>query len=135
MKEASGSGTEWPICTYDVCKIFGIFDPPLVCILDQLIVLNSRNLPYYICFWGTPLPPSHCRHHMYMHPKTRHSFFQIEVVSALWWPAARPGCGVPAERPGLVHRQHSRPAAAAVNTLLNAKTASVASMGDEQSRV
>ena len=34
--------------TYDVCKIFGILDPfPLVCILDQFIVLNSRNLPYY----------------------------------------------------------------------------------------
>ena len=31
--------------------------PPLVCILDQFTVLNSRNLPYYICFWGTPLPP------------------------------------------------------------------------------
>ena len=27
-----------------------------VCILDQFIVLNSRNLPYCICFWGTPLP-------------------------------------------------------------------------------
>ena len=38
-------------CTYiyDVCKIFGTFDPsPLVCNLDQFIVLNSRNLPYYI---------------------------------------------------------------------------------------
>ena len=29
---------------------------PLVCTLDQFIVLNSRNLPYYICFWGAPLP-------------------------------------------------------------------------------
>ena len=55
-------------CRYDVCKIFGIFDPlPLVCILDQFIVLNSRHLPYCICFWGTP--HSHCRHHMYMPPK------------------------------------------------------------------
>ena len=31
--------------------------PPIVCILDQFIVLNSRNHPYYICFWGTPFPP------------------------------------------------------------------------------
>ena len=49
-------------CTYDVCTIFGIFDPLppplcLVCILDKFIVLNSRNLPYSICFWGTPLSP------------------------------------------------------------------------------
>ena len=52
-------------------KILGFLTPPpLVCILDQFIVLNSRNLPYYICFWGTPLPPSHCRHHMYMPPDT-----------------------------------------------------------------
>ena len=34
-------------CTYDVCKIFGNFVPlPPVCILEQFIVLNSRNLPY-----------------------------------------------------------------------------------------
>ena len=44
--------------------------PLLVCILDQFIVLNSRNLPYYICFWGTPLSPSHCRHHLYMPPNS-----------------------------------------------------------------
>ena len=25
-------------------------------ILDQFIILYSRNLPYCICFWGTPLP-------------------------------------------------------------------------------
>ena len=58
--------------TYDVCRIFWIFDSlsPLVCILDQLIVLNSRNLRYYICFWGTPLSPSHCRHHLYMPPNS-----------------------------------------------------------------
>ena len=66
-----GSDCRGP-CTYDVCKIFGIFDPlpapPLVCILDQFIVLNSRNFPYCIYFWGTHRTPSHCRHHMYMPP-------------------------------------------------------------------
>ena len=42
-----------------VRKIFGIFDPlpPLVRILARFVRLNSRNLPYYICFWvSSPLP-------------------------------------------------------------------------------
>ena len=40
-------------------KFSGFLTPsPLVCILDQFIVLNSCNLPYYICFWSTPSPPS-----------------------------------------------------------------------------
>ena len=40
----------------DVRKIFGIFDPlpPLVRILIRPIRVNSRNLPYYVCFWASP---------------------------------------------------------------------------------
>ena len=43
----------------DVRKIFGIFDPlpPLVSILDQSIVLKSRNLPYCVRIWATPSLP------------------------------------------------------------------------------
>ena len=43
----------------DVRKIFGILDPlpPLVRILARSIRVNPRNLPYYVCFWATPLPP------------------------------------------------------------------------------
>ena len=44
--------------TNDISQIFGIFDPPspLVSILGQYIVLKSRNLPYCISIWVTPLP-------------------------------------------------------------------------------
>ena len=39
----------------DVNTIIQILDPlPLVCILAQFIVLNPRNLPYYVCIWVTP---------------------------------------------------------------------------------
>ena len=31
--------------------------PPLVRILARSIRVNPRNLPYYVCFWATPLPP------------------------------------------------------------------------------
>ena len=41
---------------------------PLVCILARSLVLNSRNLPYYICIWLTPPPPPQCRHHISMAP-------------------------------------------------------------------
>ena len=43
----------------DVRKIFGILDPlpHLVRILATSIKVNPRNLPYYVCFWATPLPP------------------------------------------------------------------------------
>ena len=43
----------------DVRKIWGIFEPlpPLVRIVAKSIVVNTRNLPYYVCFWATPLPP------------------------------------------------------------------------------
>ena len=43
----------------DVRKIFWFFDPlpPLVRILARAIRVNPRNLPYYVCFWATPLPP------------------------------------------------------------------------------
>ena len=46
----------------DVRKIFWILDPllPLVRILPRSIVVNLRNLPYYVCFWATPLPPLVC---------------------------------------------------------------------------
>ena len=51
----------WPLGGMYIWRLqnFRDFLPPspLVCILDQFIVLNSRNLPYNICFWGTPLPP------------------------------------------------------------------------------
>ena len=46
----------------------GFWTPsPLVCILARSIVLNPRNLPYYICIWVTP-PPSQCRRHLGMAP-------------------------------------------------------------------
>ena len=43
----------------DVYTIFGILDPlpPLVYILARSIVLNPRNLPYYVCISLTPPPP------------------------------------------------------------------------------
>ena len=42
----------------DVRKIFGILDPlPPGRILARSIVVNPPNLPYYVCFWATPLPP------------------------------------------------------------------------------
>ena len=31
---------------------------PLICILARSIVLNSCNLPYYVCIWATPSPLS-----------------------------------------------------------------------------
>ena len=43
-------------CTNDVYTIFGILDPPLVCILARFIVLKSRNLPNCVCIWVTPSP-------------------------------------------------------------------------------
>ena len=45
----------WGPCIKDIRKIFGIFDPnPLVRTLTTPIVLYSRNLPYYVCFWASP---------------------------------------------------------------------------------
>ena len=42
-------------------KFSGFQTPsPLVCILARLILLNPRNLPYYVCVW---IPPSPCRRH------------------------------------------------------------------------
>ena len=38
----------------DVFKNLGIFDPHLVRILTRPLVLNSRNLPYHVCFWANP---------------------------------------------------------------------------------
>ena len=38
--------------------MFGFWDPlPLVQILDLSIVVNPRNLPYYVCFWTNPPSP------------------------------------------------------------------------------
>ena len=38
-------------------KFSGFLTPPLVCILDKFIVLNPRNLPFYIhLLLGYPLP-------------------------------------------------------------------------------
>ena len=39
----------------DVHTIFGIFGPPCL-YLVRFLVLNSRNLPYFICTWATPSP-------------------------------------------------------------------------------
>ena len=39
----------------DVRKIFGILD--LVRIFTRSIRVNPRNLPYYVSFWATALPP------------------------------------------------------------------------------
>ena len=54
----------------DVRKIFGFLDPlpPLVRILARSIRVNPRNLPYYVCFWATPLPPSRCGRPLCMAP-------------------------------------------------------------------
>ena len=42
----------------DVYTFFGILDPsPLVYILARSIVLNPRNLPYYVCISLTPPSP------------------------------------------------------------------------------
>ena len=43
----------------DVTQILGGFGPPppLVTHFGLIIVLNPRNLPYYVMFWTTPLPP------------------------------------------------------------------------------
>ena len=43
----------------DVTQILGVFGPPppLVTHFGLIIVLNPRNLPYYVMFWTTPLPP------------------------------------------------------------------------------
>ena len=40
-------------------KFWGFLDPlpPLVTHFGLIIVLNPRNLPYYVMFWTTPLPP------------------------------------------------------------------------------
>ena len=43
--------------------------PPLVRILIRPVRVNPRNLPYYICFWATPLPPSRCGRPLCMAPK------------------------------------------------------------------
>ena len=58
----------------DVRKIFGFFDPlpPLVRILARAIRVNPRNLPYYVCFWATPLPPSRCGRPLCMAPKQKY---------------------------------------------------------------
>ena len=42
--------------------------PPLVHILARSIRVNPRNLPYYVCFWATPLPPSRCGRPLCMAP-------------------------------------------------------------------
>ena len=41
---------------------------PLVPILARSIRENPRNLPYYVCFWATPLPPSRCGRPLCMAP-------------------------------------------------------------------
>ena len=42
--------------------------PPLVRIFARSIRVNPRNLPYYVCFWATPLPPSRCGRPLCMAP-------------------------------------------------------------------
>ena len=44
----------------DVTQILGLFrpPPPLVTHFGPIIRVNPRNLPYYVTFWATPLPPS-----------------------------------------------------------------------------
>ena len=42
---------------------------PLVRIMARSIVLNSRNLPYYVCFWATP--PSRSADVLYVRPLLR----------------------------------------------------------------
>ena len=61
----------------DVYTVFGVFDPlPLVCILARFIVLESRNLPYYVCIWVTP-SPSQSRRHLSMAPED--NSFDVEL--------------------------------------------------------
>ena len=49
-------------------KFSGFLTPPLVSILDQSIVLKSRNLPLLRQNLGTPLPPPLCWRHFWMAP-------------------------------------------------------------------
>ena len=49
----------WGLPYMTSAKFSGFLTPsPLVRNLDCSIVLNPRNLPYYIFFWGTPSPLS-----------------------------------------------------------------------------
>ena len=59
-----GSLTHGGPCTYDVCNIFWLLDPPSPPCL-HFHAVSLTKLPYCICLWGTP---SLCRHHMYMSP-------------------------------------------------------------------
>ena len=60
----------WGPFTNDVMQILGVFGPPppLVTHFGLIIVLNPRNLPYYVMFWTTPLPPSRAWRHLWMVP-------------------------------------------------------------------
>ena len=42
--------------------------PPLVRIFARSKRVNPHNLPYYVCFWATPLPPSRCGRPLCMAP-------------------------------------------------------------------
>ena len=57
-------------CTYDVCKIFGIFDPlPPPCLhLGPIHSTKFTQPPLLHLLLGYPPPPSHCRRHMYIPP-------------------------------------------------------------------
>ena len=57
--------------TFAIFFIFGPRpDPPLSTFGTdkQLTVNNARNLPYYVRFFATLLPPSQCGHHLSMTP-------------------------------------------------------------------
>ena len=63
-------------------KFSGFWTPsPLVRILPRSIVVNPRNLPYYVCFWATPLPPSRCGRPLCMPPQGGTSILLIGILS------------------------------------------------------
>ena len=45
--------------------------PPLVTHFGLIIRVNPRNLPYYVTFWATPLPPPQCGRHLSIAPKRK----------------------------------------------------------------
>ena len=66
-------------------QFLGFWTPsPLVGILARYLVLNPRNLPYYVCIWATlPLLSVKCRHHLSMAPNELSCcfLFYVECVS------------------------------------------------------
>ena len=61
--------------TYDVCKISDFFTP-LVCLLTQPLLLSLLTASAF------GVPPSLCRHHMYMAPNVRTTCSKLKTPAA-----------------------------------------------------